>query len=264
MSQPPQSSSVTAWLLERWDRESHFLGFAVLWALLSQAELTCPSSSPSHLGCPLLPSGFLHLGGLRTALYNYIFAKKHQGRFILRLEDTDQTRLVPGAAENIEDMLEWAGEAGRERTLLQGRSKVLPSGARGEEPICQCWNHKRPRFYPCVGRIPWRRAWQPTPIFLPGESRGQRSLASYSPLGRKGSDMTEQFSKPEKEQEKEPEGLLTGPRVENLGVPGRMSTFVLSGGHVPPRKILKFPGQGSSKALLRFLFLSRNLISSWD
>ncbi|KAM5228261.1 nondiscriminating glutamyl-tRNA synthetase EARS2, mitochondrial [Ctenodactylus gundi] len=55
------------------------------------------------------PTGFLHLGGLRTALYNYIFAKKHQGIFILRLEDTDQNRLVPGAAENIEDMLEWAG-----------------------------------------------------------------------------------------------------------------------------------------------------------
>lgn len=61
------------------------------------------------------PTGFLHLGGLRTALYNYIFAKKHQGSFILRLEDTDQSRLVPGAAENIEDMLEWAGEAGKER-----------------------------------------------------------------------------------------------------------------------------------------------------
>lgn len=55
------------------------------------------------------PTGFLHLGGLRTALYNYIFAKKHGGTFILRLEDTDQTRLVPGAADNIEDMLEWAG-----------------------------------------------------------------------------------------------------------------------------------------------------------
>ncbi|XP_062955526.1 nondiscriminating glutamyl-tRNA synthetase EARS2, mitochondrial [Cynocephalus volans] len=55
------------------------------------------------------PTGFMHLGGLRTALYNYIFARKHRGSFILRLEDTDQTRLVPGAAENIEDMLEWAG-----------------------------------------------------------------------------------------------------------------------------------------------------------
>lgn len=68
----------------------------------------------SYLTCSLLP-GFLHLGGLRTALYNYIFAKKHQGSFILRLEDTDQSRLVPRAAENIEDMLEWAGEAGKER-----------------------------------------------------------------------------------------------------------------------------------------------------
>nr|KAF6354735.1 glutamyl-tRNA synthetase 2, mitochondrial [Myotis myotis] len=55
------------------------------------------------------PTGFLHLGGLRTALYNYLFAKKHGGSFILRLEDTDQTRLVPGAADNIEHMLEWAG-----------------------------------------------------------------------------------------------------------------------------------------------------------
>ncbi|XP_034044757.1 probable glutamate--tRNA ligase, mitochondrial [Thalassophryne amazonica] len=55
------------------------------------------------------PTGFLHLGGLRTALYNYIFAKKYGGCFILRLEDTDQSRLVPGAAKSIEDMLEWAG-----------------------------------------------------------------------------------------------------------------------------------------------------------
>lgn len=58
-------------------------------------------------------AGFLHLGGLRTALYNYIFAKKYGGSFILRLEDTDQNRLVPGAAESIEDMLEWAGETTR-------------------------------------------------------------------------------------------------------------------------------------------------------
>ncbi|KAM8842313.1 nondiscriminating glutamyl-tRNA synthetase EARS2, mitochondrial [Synchiropus picturatus] len=55
------------------------------------------------------PTGFLHLGGLRTALYNYIFAKKFGGSFVLRLEDTDQSRLVPGAADSIEDMLEWAG-----------------------------------------------------------------------------------------------------------------------------------------------------------
>ncbi|CAM4462303.1 unnamed protein product [Leuciscus chuanchicus] len=55
------------------------------------------------------PTGFLHLGGLRTALYNYLFAKQRRGTFILRLEDTDRDRLVPGAADAIEDMLEWAG-----------------------------------------------------------------------------------------------------------------------------------------------------------
>ncbi|KAJ6653894.1 hypothetical protein lerEdw1_007652 [Lerista edwardsae] len=57
------------------------------------------------------PTGFLHLGGLRTALYNYLFARQRQGRFILRVEDTDQSRVVPGAAEELEGMLEWAGIA---------------------------------------------------------------------------------------------------------------------------------------------------------
>lgn len=49
------------------------------------------------------------MGGLRTALYNYLFAKAHNGRFILRIEDTDQSRLVPGAAQQLEDDLGWAG-----------------------------------------------------------------------------------------------------------------------------------------------------------
>ncbi|XP_048870331.1 probable glutamate--tRNA ligase, mitochondrial isoform X2 [Brienomyrus brachyistius] len=57
------------------------------------------------------PTGFLHLGGLRTALYNFLFAKKHGGSFILRMEDTDQSRFLSGAADRIEDMLEWAGIA---------------------------------------------------------------------------------------------------------------------------------------------------------
>lgn len=98
---------------------SCFLSFDIPGTSCSKRGLLVSSSSLSCLSCSLLFSGFLHLGGLRTALYNYIFAKKHQGSFILRLEDTDQTRLVPGAVENIEDMLEWAGEAGWGRTLLQ-------------------------------------------------------------------------------------------------------------------------------------------------
>ena len=61
----------------------------------------------------------------------------------------------------------------------------------GKEPACQCRRCKRCRFNPWVGRTPWRRAWQPTPVSLPGESRGQRSLVCYSPWGRTESDTTE-------------------------------------------------------------------------
>jgi glutamyl-tRNA synthetase len=55
------------------------------------------------------PTGPLHMGGVRTALYNYLFAKKHGGDFLLRIEDTDQTRFVPGAEEYIIESLKWCG-----------------------------------------------------------------------------------------------------------------------------------------------------------
>ncbi len=55
------------------------------------------------------PTGPLHIGGVRTALYNYLFARKHQGTFILRIEDTDQTRFVPGAEQYIMNSLRWSG-----------------------------------------------------------------------------------------------------------------------------------------------------------
>lgn len=55
------------------------------------------------------PTGGLHLGGVRTALFNYLFARHHAGDFILRIEDTDQTRFVPGAEEYIAECLAWCG-----------------------------------------------------------------------------------------------------------------------------------------------------------
>jgi len=55
------------------------------------------------------PTGGLHLGGVRTVLYNYLFARQHQGEFILRIEDTDQSRFVPGAEEYIINCLRWCG-----------------------------------------------------------------------------------------------------------------------------------------------------------
>lgn len=55
------------------------------------------------------PTGFLHIGGLRTALYNYLFARHNKGTFVLRIEDTDEARYVQGAEEDIIKSLEWAG-----------------------------------------------------------------------------------------------------------------------------------------------------------
>ncbi|MCE1187555.1 MAG: glutamate--tRNA ligase [Ignavibacteria bacterium] len=55
------------------------------------------------------PTGYLHVGGLRTALYNYLFAKKNNGTFILRIEDTDRKRFVEGAVENLINSLQWCG-----------------------------------------------------------------------------------------------------------------------------------------------------------
>ena len=60
--------------------------------------------------------------------------------------------------------------------------KGLQCGGSGIEPACQC---KRHGFDPWVRKMPWRRKWQPTPVFLPGESHGQRSLVDYSPWDRK-------------------------------------------------------------------------------
>ena len=67
----------------------------------------------------------------------------------------------------------------------------LPWWLSGKEPTCQ-W--RKPGFSPCIGKIPWRRKWQPTPVSLPGKSYGQRSLVGYSPWGHKESDTAERLS----------------------------------------------------------------------
>ena len=60
--------------------------------------------------------------------------------------------------------------------------------------VLQCRRHRRRGLHPWVGKVPWRRAWRPTLVFLPGESHGQRSLAGCSPWGVKESDTTERLS----------------------------------------------------------------------
>ena len=64
-------------------------------------------------------------------------------------------------------------------------------GASGKESACQCREQKRRGFNPWVRKVPWRRAWQPTPVFLPGKSHRQRSLMGYSSCSHKESDTTE-------------------------------------------------------------------------
>ena len=64
----------------------------------------------------------------------------------------------------------------------------------GKESAYQCRRHKRCGFKPWVRKIPWGRKWQPTPVLLPGESHGQRSLAGYSPWGPSESDTTKQLT----------------------------------------------------------------------
>ena len=73
---------------------------------------------------------------------------------------------------------------------------VVYSGASGKESACQFRRLKRRRFNAWVGMILWRRKWQPTPVFLPAVSYGQRSLVGYSPQGHKELDMTERLSMP--------------------------------------------------------------------
>lgn len=78
------------------------------------------------------PTGGLHLGGVRTVLYNYLFAKHHGGEFILRIEDTDQSRFVQGAEEYIFDTLKWCGLEPDESTVHGGQSGPYRQSERKE------------------------------------------------------------------------------------------------------------------------------------
>jgi glutamyl-tRNA synthetase len=71
------------------------------------------------------PTGALHLGGARTALFNYLFARQKGGQFLLRIEDTDRARLKPGSQASIEDGLRWLGMDWDETPLIQSERKRL-------------------------------------------------------------------------------------------------------------------------------------------
>ena len=86
---------------------------------------------------------------------------------------------------------------GSGRSPGEGNGKPLQhswassGGSSSKKSACQCRRPKGHEFDPCVGKISWRRKWQPTPVFLPGESYGQRSIVGYSPYGHKELDTDE-------------------------------------------------------------------------
>ena len=77
------------------------------------------------------PTGYLHIGGLRTALFNYLYARHTDGTMILRIEDTDRTRFVEGALENLLKALDWSGVEIDEGVMLDENGKVSEKGEHG-------------------------------------------------------------------------------------------------------------------------------------
>ncbi len=78
-----------------------FRTFAARFSPLTVPQITCPMEREVRVRFAPSPTGPLHIGGVRTALYNYLLARKLGGKMLLRIEDTDQNRFVPGAEQYI-------------------------------------------------------------------------------------------------------------------------------------------------------------------
>ena len=115
------------------------------------------------------------------------------GRGISTLHGAQGSLILDSPSVDREAKLEAEGEGmwwmGTHRGCLSVPSPPASLGLSGGEGACQ---RRRCEFSPWVRKMPWRREWQPTPVFLPGESHEQRSLAGYSPGGHKELDTTEQ------------------------------------------------------------------------
>ena len=122
----------------------------------------------------------------------------------------------------------WGGEdVGGEVLCLQSKgrsSRGFPGGSDGKSVCLPCG---RLRFDPWVGKIPWRRKWQPTPVLLPGKFHGRRSMVGYSPWGCKESDTTEQVHV--MATEKKPSGFYVERALEKIVGEGASSDPGVSG-----------------------------------
>ena len=105
------------------------------------------------------PTGPLHMGGVRTALYNYLYAKKRGGDFILRIEDTDSHRFVPGAEEYIIEALKWCGIVPDEGVDKDGKIVEVASKRHPHAPYRQSQRRSIYRKYADQRSIP-RSRWK--------------------------------------------------------------------------------------------------------
>ena len=127
-----------------------------------------------------------------TQFYIYIYTHTH---FFLQysfpLWFILWSSLVAQTVNNLPAMQETQVQLlGQEDLLKKEMAIHISGGPDGKEYACNAGDWE---FDPRVRKIPWRRVWQPTPVFLPGESPGHRSLAGYSPWGCRESDITEQL-----------------------------------------------------------------------
>ena len=84
--------------------------------------MSSPKNSDIRVRFAPSPTGYLHVGGLRTALFNYLFAKKNKGSFVLRIEDTDRKRYIPGAQEDLLNTIKAVGLDYDEGPVVGGNS----------------------------------------------------------------------------------------------------------------------------------------------
>ena len=147
--------------------------------------------------CIFLLNPICFPNSVQLVLEQPCFEEAAQLRWVLVLTLTSTRHSYPflPAQDSQERDPRWEGSCSlltwlRKQKLCLSQ-KGLPRWLNGKESACRCSRHRRCGFSPWVGKIPWRRKWQPTPVFLPGESHRQRSLAGYSPKGCKQSDTVE-------------------------------------------------------------------------
>ena len=180
-------------------------------------QLPFPSSRDATLLCPwpclslplflsshlffrlcLSPSFFLLKRTLVFTLDPFGYSRK---TFPTQNPELNHTRRVPLAMEGDtvtgckkQDVdLSWEVNCKGQWETSLSVDIVLLRASLVAQKVNICLQCRRPELSPWVSRIPWRKEWLPTPVFLPGEFHGQRSLVGYSPWGRKASDMTERL-----------------------------------------------------------------------